>query len=264
MSAPADDFQAVQRAFCAYVRDPENNPAPDGIDPDRMKLYGRLFFSNILNMFRDFLPVTCSLYTREELVRLARGYFSRHRSQTPYFHWMGKEFLQYLSEEHEPTEADPPFLKELVDYEWTGLNVRIHSSGEAPPSAPLDSVEDPLDHPMVLLPDHVLRMYAYPVHTISEKFRPKEPPDAPTFLLIYRAPERTRYMELNAASARLIQLLEADPDTAARAHLETIAGEMPHVPSEKVLAGGSDALSSLSERGVILGVRSLRPEAMRD
>ena len=262
MSA-ADDFQAVQRAFCAYVRDPANNPMPENVDPERMQLYSRLFFNNILNMFRDFLPVTCSLYKREDLVRLARAYFSRHQSHTPYFHRMGREFLQYLSEEHEPTAADPPFLKELVDYEWAGLDVRIHNSGEAEPAAPFDSVADPLDHPMVLLPDRVLRVYTYPVHKISSEWQPEAAPETPTFLLIYRAPERTRYMELNAASARLVQLLEAEPDAPARAHLQTIAGEMPQVPSEKVLAGGFEALSSLFDRGVILGIRPPRQETAR-
>lgn len=256
MSTQSRDFRDVQEAFCAHLRDPKRNPAPDHIEPRRIQVYEGLFFRNMLATFRDFFPVITSLYSEGELERLVRSFYSRHQSHTPYFHRLGEEFVEYLTKEHEYTDADPSFLGELADYEWIGTSVRIHDTGTQEETIPFDSVDDPLDYPIVLNPHHALRMYTYPVHRIGPECQPTEEPDAPTFLLIFRTPEKTRHMELSVATARLIQLLEMGPDIPARTHMETVAREIPQVPSEKVLEGGLEALSSLSELGAVSGCSS--------
>ncbi|MDH5361618.1 MAG: DNA-binding domain-containing protein, partial [Gammaproteobacteria bacterium] len=41
------DFQVIQYQFAAYIRDPEQNPAPDNIEARRMKIYAELFYNNV-------------------------------------------------------------------------------------------------------------------------------------------------------------------------------------------------------------------------
>ena len=50
--ADTPDFQKKQYAFAAHIRDPENNPAPTGIEDRRMGVYRELFFNNLLNLLR--------------------------------------------------------------------------------------------------------------------------------------------------------------------------------------------------------------------
>ena len=41
-------FQEQQYAFAAHIRDPQNVPAPEGIEDRRMAIYRELFFQHLL------------------------------------------------------------------------------------------------------------------------------------------------------------------------------------------------------------------------
>ena len=43
----AKSFQDKQYEFAAHLRDPENVPAPDGIEDRRMGIYRELFYNNL-------------------------------------------------------------------------------------------------------------------------------------------------------------------------------------------------------------------------
>ena len=47
--AELPEFQQKQYAFAAHIRDPENNPAPSGVEDRRMAIYRELFFNNLHN-----------------------------------------------------------------------------------------------------------------------------------------------------------------------------------------------------------------------
>ena len=46
-----------QHIFTQYMRDPENSPMPDDIEPRRMSIYSDLVFRNIENFIANSFPV---------------------------------------------------------------------------------------------------------------------------------------------------------------------------------------------------------------
>ena len=55
------DFKAKQLEFAAYIRDPENNPLPADVQPQRMAMYRELFFNNIDSFLSANFPVLRTL-----------------------------------------------------------------------------------------------------------------------------------------------------------------------------------------------------------
>jgi uncharacterized protein len=78
------------------------------------------------------------------------------------------------------------------------------------------------------------------------------PPELPTWLLVYRDPgDRVRFMELNAFSYTLLDLLGRHPDETARSVLAALAAAMGNVGVEEVIVSGSEFLQQLMARGVL-------------
>ena len=48
-SVPSElaSYARAQKQFAAHIRDPEHNPAPEGIEDRRMAIYRGLFYRNI-------------------------------------------------------------------------------------------------------------------------------------------------------------------------------------------------------------------------
>ena len=256
MSADGGGFRRVQEEFCAHLRDPERHPPPAGIEERRMRVYRELFFRNVLGLIRASFPVLARLLGADALAALARSFYAEHACRTPYFHRFGREFADFLAA-RAPRAGEPPFLAELADYEWTGVEVATRDGGDAPPAAPPapDGAET-LDCAAVLNPHRALRSYAWPVHRIRPGWRPAAPPAAPTFLLVHRGPDRVRHLELSAPAARLLARLEAQPSVPLRSQLEAMAAEMPQRSPESVIAAGRAAISGLRDAGVIIGLRA--------
>lgn len=252
MSTP--DFQRIQEAFCAHLRDPDRHPAPPGIEDRRMDIYRGLFFRNIDGLICDVFPKLAELISDEARQRLARTFYAKHACRTPYFHQIGQEFVAFMATEYIPEADLPAFLPDLVDYEWT--DIRIRQSTEDPTAAPvpIDPDGDLLECPAVLAPTAELRIYKWPVHRIGPDFQPDEAPPTPTFLLAFLDPVRqTRFVELSPMSARLIALMQDQPSVPARSHLESIAAELGLPDCSEALAGGGEILARLRRRGAVLG-----------
>ena len=63
--AEVPDFQPKQYAFAAHIRDPDNNPPPDGVEDRRMAIYRELFFNNLHNLIGNTFPVIKKLHSRD-------------------------------------------------------------------------------------------------------------------------------------------------------------------------------------------------------
>lgn len=248
------DFRDLQYRFTAHVRDPASNPPPDGIDERRMRVYRELLFNNTRSFLDSGFPVLSRIYGEQAWERLARSFFARHRCQTPYFLEISREFLRYLSDEHEPTEDDPAFLLELAHYEWVELALSVADTGFDMDA--IDGNGDLLAGRPVLSPLAWPLSYHYPVHVIGPGNQPTEPPASTTHLLVYRNDDdEVHFLELNAVSARLVALLRDTCDLTGRKILEQIADELGHVNREVVLQGGQQVLEDLRRRGALLGTR---------
>ena len=83
---------------------------------------------------------------------------------------------------------------------------------------------------------------------------------APTWLIVNRdRADNVRFMEINAVTARLTALIEAQPQASGRELLLQIAGELAHPQPEVVVTEGARIFEQLRTRDILLGTR--RPVA---
>ena len=249
------NFQQVQYQFTAHLRDPDKNPAPSEIEDRRMEIYRGLFYRNVQNFIANGFPVTRKLYEEEAWHRMIREFFSGHQSHSPYFKDISKEFIDYLNNERQPQPEDPPFLLELAHYEW--LEIMLMFVDVTVDWDKIDRDGDLMHGAPVLSPVMELNRYTYPVHKIKPEFQPQEAPEQPTFLLVYRdQKDKVGFMEVNPMTARLIDLINENPNKSGEEILKTVAQEIPSKREDVILHGGHTTLVQLREKDVILGTKS--------
>jgi hypothetical protein len=246
------NFIRTQHRFTAHLRDPEHASAPVGIEERRMKVYRDLVFNNLSSLLAGNFPVIHRLLPRDHWQALVRDFLRRHRAVSPLFPDLPREFLDFLGHHRSDDARDPPFLLELAHYEWIELALEFSDPPPVPEGLMRDG--DLLAHHPRLSARVCNLCYRYPVHRIGAEFQPAQAPPQPTYLLAYLDPdERTRFMELNAVTHRLLALLEQEPALSGRQTLERIASELGHQQPEDVIAFGTRLLRDLRARGVILG-----------
>jgi hypothetical protein len=99
--------------------------------------------------------------------------------------------------------------------------------------------------------------YQYPVHRIGPDYRPDQPGDDMTCLVVYRNREdEVGFMEINPVTKRLLELIDADNEENGKLLLNRIATEMSHPQPEVVINSGLEILKGLAEKDIILGVKS--------
>ena len=246
-------FRDSQLDFAAHIRDPEHAPAPEGVEDRRMAIYRELFFNNVSQLMGKSFPVLRRILGPERWAQIIRDWFVRHRSKTPLFLELPREFLQYLEHEREAAPDDPPFMLELAHYEWVELALSIDE--REPEVEGVDPDGDLLEGRPVLSPLAWPLVYRFPVHRVSPDFQPSEAPEEPTWLVVYRdRADKVGFLEINRVTARLIELIsEGESARTGRACLEQIAGELGHPQPEVVVDGGRAILADLRERDVLLG-----------
>ncbi|WP_323846773.1 DNA-binding domain-containing protein [Microbulbifer magnicolonia] len=253
----------MQRAFAAHLRAPDRCAPPPSIEDRRMGIYRDLIYNNIESFIAGGFPVLRSLFSDsdgaggdERWHEMVRDFVYRHASRSPYFLQISEEFLHYLQHERGPRAGDPPFLLELAHYEWVELALDV-SEAEMPSGLLQDG--DVLERVPVVSPLVWSLSYAFPVHRIGPAYQPQEPPPTPTFLLVYRdRDDEVGFMEINAVTARLLQLAEGG-ESSGRRLLEKLAQEMPQgmqqSSGDELVEFGRQLLEKLLRLGVIAGLR---------
>ncbi len=252
--AERPSFQQQQYRFAAHIRDPDRHPAPPGVEDRRMAIYRDLFFNNVSQLLAHSLPVLRKILGEEQWKLLMRDYFASHQAHTPLFLEMPQEFLRYLQEERGEHSEDPPFMLELAHYEWVELALSI-----AEEEADLQQIErqgDLLEGIPVLSPVAWTLSYTFPVHRISPEFQPQARSAEPTFLVVYRRlDDSVGFLEINAVTARLLEILGENEERTGAEILTGIAAELDHPKPETVTRGGEDILENLRRHDIVLGVR---------
>jgi len=240
------EFTRLQYAFAGNIRDPEGTAPPADVDERRMAVYRELFYNNIEGVLANAFPVMHELLPETRWHELVRGFLIHHRARTPFFPRLPGEFAETLATLLKPSQ-DPAYLTELARYEWVEMELAL-SEQEAPP--PFDPRLDIASARLAPSPLARRLVFRYPVHRIGPDFQPSEP--EPTHLLVYRDREETvRFLEINPVTARLLGLLEADPQRPARDLLEDMARELGHPQPAAVIDGGLETLRDLLDRGVL-------------
>ncbi|GJM08006.1 MAG: DUF2063 domain-containing protein [Lysobacteraceae bacterium] len=253
MSEPLADFQALQMQFAAHLRDPNNNPAPPGIEERRLAIYRRLFYNNVRNFLAKSYPVLALVLGDKRWRYLIRQFYAHHRAKTPLFPELPREFLTYIEQQRGPQLGDPPFILELAHYEWLELAVRLL---EADPNEVIcDRDGDLLDNVPVPSPVAVLAGYNYAVHRIGPDFIPTESEQEATRLVVYRTvDDRLKFMELSAVTARLLNLVQEQSGRTGLQCLKIIADELS-TDVNSILDAGTQALQAFRQRDIVLGTR---------
>lgn len=240
-------MREAQFEMANFLRDPATEPAPTGVEARRLKIYQDLVYNNIESFVSNGFPVLRSLYPDGEWHALVRRFIDGHRCHTPYFLEISQEFLRFLTQEYQPTDFDPPFVAELAHYEWVELALDV-SEESLDGMAQLD---DTLLESPTLSPLAWVLSYQFPVHKIGPGFQPAEAVE-PTFLVVYRNREDdVRFMELNPATARFLELIRDNTDATGGELLSRLAGELD-MSEEAVTGFGSELLTQLNAQSIVV------------
>jgi hypothetical protein len=228
VSAPSE-LLAQQFALSAHLRDPQHVAAPEGIEDRRLAIYRELVFANLDSLLGGGFPVARRMLGTDRWQALVRDFLRDHRSPTPLFPELPREFARYLAVRAEADFGDPPWLPELAHYEWIEVALD-YAEAEALPPVPAGF--DPQTARLQVSPLAWPQAYAWPVHRLGPGFAPDEVPEVPTCLLLQRdAAGAVRFHEIGAVAFRVLEHIgEHEHDTGAQ-HVEALVCE----------AGGDDA-----------------------
>ena len=243
-------FQEIQSRFAGYIRDPDRNPMPAGIEPRRMRIYAELFYNNIESFIAKTFPVFREITADDAWHGLLRGFVRDHHAESPYFTHICEEFMQYLDARMKCGDAEvapvPPFALELCHYEWVEMALDLA------PDADCVFDDDPVspDEALALSPLAWPLRYVYPVREIGSDHQPATPPDAPTWLIAWRdRDDRVRCMASNAVTIRLLKLI--DEGTILHRAFELLAGEIG-AAAERIADTGLATLNRLHSHDIVV------------
>lgn len=242
------DFKAKQHEFAAYIRDPESNPPPADVPPQRMAMYRELFFNNIDTFLAANFPVLRAILNDRQWFELGQDFFAKHANQTPHFSEIPEEFLDYLQNERDSSD-DFPFMLELAHYEWVEMALSVAKETVSANPQNLDNLYNrrirlsPLAWPLA---------YQFPVYKISPAFLPETAPEQATFLVVYRNPEdEVNFVEITPITYRLLEIIQEHEEVLTSDCLKQVAEEANHPNPEMIVSGGLQILKELVEKTVI-------------
>lgn len=250
----AESFKDVQNVFTQHMRDPDNNPAPEGVEDRRIGVYRELVYNNIQSFIGNSFPVIRKITADEQWHEMLRDYVSRHKSHSPLFPKMPQEFLQYLEQERGEHPEDHPSLLELAHYEW--LEIALSIDTRDIDMSNIDQKGDLLEGMPVLNPISMALAYTWPVHEISPTNLPDTPPIEKTYIIVYRKQDdEVGFIVLNPVSAKLIEYLQAKEKQTGREILTRIADELNHPNPGVVIQGGLEIMQGFLTKDILLGTK---------
>jgi hypothetical protein len=256
----ASALRAYQNQFVRYLREPALAPPPAGVATTRIGLYAGLLYNKIEDSLLACFPMTRELLGPGQWSSLVRGFIAKHRCASPLYRQIPDEFIDYLRGEYlDP--GPPPLWVELAHYEWMELALSIAEDGADP--GDFDPEGDLLAGVPVFAPVAALLQYQHPVHRpgLKQIFDGEGtvPGTVPFFILGFRdADDEVRFIEVSAATARLIALLQAGGLSGLTA-LTRMAEELRHPDCAGLLSFGADILRNLRLQGAILGTKRFMP-----
>lgn len=250
MAETTGSLRQQQFTLARHVRDPLANPPPPHIEDRRLAVYRELFYNNIEGLLAGNFPVIRKTLGDGDWHALVRAFLADHRSHTPLFTEIGREFIRFLDARLEATGDDPPWLAELAHYEWVELALQI-SDETSPPHDP----QGDLLHGQPLISPHAWVLgYRWPVQRIGPDYRPAIAPEAPTLLLVRRdARGDVHFAEISPLVYRLLALLGEAERRTGQAALRQLAHEAGATDIDAFLHQGAAMLRQLRDEGTLLG-----------
>ena len=248
----SSELHAQQQQFCDYLRDSQQHAPPSDVAPERMAIYARLVRNNILMFLEKSFPVLHQIIAQSYWDELTRAFIRDWPLPSPFTRDVSREFVKFCQHQPHPNQA-PPYLAAIAHYEW--LELDLFQDPAPTPTDDIDPQGDVLLAIPCLSPWIRLAHYDYPVHQLSAAHPHSEQGDY-YFLLFRQTNFEVAFLQLNAISAHLIELLQHNVDACGAACLQTISQQFPQVPADAVTAGGQQTLQQWQQLGIILGTVS--------
>lgn len=242
----AETLRDQQLRMTRYIRDPQANEPPPGIEARRLAVYRKLFFGNLQSLLAGNFPVLHASLAREQWQALTEDFYAAFRCQTPLFTEVAGEFVEYL----EGRTDQPGWVAELAHYEFIETALLLSDNAEPPH----DPHGDLLDGVPLLSSLAVPLAYAWPVSHIGPEHLPSHAPAEPTLLLARRDTDLKVYFSRLAPLAHALLVSLQQWQLTGRQHLTALA-EIAGVEAAAIEAQGIALLRSLKEQGVVLGTR---------
>lgn len=199
---PPKGLRDFQMSLGQYLRSPETQTLPEGVDARRAQVYEDLLIRNIRGFLGNCFPVCKTLIDEAAWLALTRRFFRDWRSESPFFKDIPAEFLAFLQNSN-ALETLPDWFYELAHYEWVELYIETAKTYKTDETNKTTADENKiyLQHPLLAL------SYQWPVHKICADFIPQNP--HPSYLLVYRNPQNSvKFNEISPATFVLIQTLQ--------------------------------------------------------
>lgn len=242
----AESLREQQLRMTRFIRDPQANKPPPGIEARRLAVYRQLFFGNVQSMLAGGFPVLHASLPSEQWQALTEDFYANYRCHTPLFTEIAGEFVEYL----EGLQDVQPWLAELAHYE--SIETALLLSDSAEPAHDPDG--DLLSGVPVLSSLAWPLAYAWPVCDIDAEHLPQTTPAEPTLLLARRGSDLKVHFSRLAPLAHALLVSLQQWQLTGREHLKALA-EIVGVELSVIEPQGIALLHGLKQQGVLLGTR---------
>ena len=242
----AESLREQQLRMTRYIRYPQANEPPPGIETRRLAVYRQLFFGNLQSLLAGNFPVLHASLPGEQWQGLTEGFYAGFRCQTPLFTEVAGEFVEYL----EGRTEQPGWVAELAHYEFIETALLLSDSAEPAHDPQGDLLEGVPLLSVLAAP----LAYAWPVSHIGPEHIPLETPAEPTLLLARRGSDLKVYFSRLAPLAHALLVSLQQWQLTGRQHFKALA-EIAGVELAAIEGPGIALLRSLKEQGVVLGTR---------
>lgn len=245
-------LKETQLVFANYIRDPQNNPAPAGINRERLQVYRELFFNNVRGFIDNAFPVLHSLYPADAWLALQQRFFANYACQSPYFLHIAEQFVSFL-QSTPLSPKDPPFVAELAHYEWAELYIGTHPARLAESELTREDLtaEALAAQPLALSELAMLTAYQYPVQHISQAFQPTQPGELQGFLIYRDKQDEVIFVSLNQASLLLLHQLNEHPGQTLLELAQAIAPSLAPLTASQLAVAALPLLQQLARNGAL-------------
>lgn len=237
------DFQRYQLAFTAHIRNPKLHPKPANVVEKRMAIYRKAVQYNIFESVSACFPVCQKVIGLQAWRKLLSEFVAHYAAETPIFREIAQQFLAFIKQKNDL----PVYLKQLAHYEWVELSVNSQMIQMPIISKSVDLINEI----PVIATAHSLMEYDYPVHKISQRFKPRIVEKI--YLLVFRNNAlEVKFIELNPLTYQLLYLIESNGLTGEQALMQ-LAIDLENMDAATILKYGIAILTDLAEQEAIIG-----------
>lgn len=250
------DFKSIQKQWAQWLRNSEAAPQPDA-DQRRLAVYRRLVHNNIESFIERGFPVLESVLADHQWQQLMADFIANHHAKGPLFSDIGREFVSYL--QSLSNSNLPDYVLPLARYERMELDALYCETACVPPVCEGDFTA----WHWSVNPSLVWHEFNYPVHTIRADNLPQEPLAQTMFLAVYRVDtdpkeskelhpnSHVKFMQLNAVTMLLIDVLQQQPQLSITELTEYLAEQLPQFTRQQLLQGLEVTIPDLYQRAML-------------